>query len=57
MLTEAQIKEFQQVYKKQFNKEISSEEALEQGTKLITLMKILAGQYNKDINKSSITGG
>ena len=40
MLTEDQIKEFQQIYKNQFNKEISKEEALEQGTKLMTLMKI-----------------
>lgn len=57
MPTEDQIKEFQQIYKEQFRKEINSKEALEQGTKLITLMKILAGQYNKDKNKSSITGG
>ena len=41
MLTENQIKEFQQIYKNQFNKEISKEEALEQGTKLITLMNYI----------------
>ena len=53
MLTEDQIKEFQQVCKKQFNKEISKEEALEQGTKLITLMKILVEQNIKNKDKSS----
>jgi len=57
MLTENQIKEFQQICKKQFNKEISKEEALRQGTKLITLMKILVEQYIKDKSKSSISGG
>ena len=30
MLTKSQIKELQQIYKKQFGKEISSKEALEQ---------------------------
>ena len=45
MLTEDQIKEFQQIYKNQFNKEISKEEALRQGTKLITLMKILVDNH------------
>jgi hypothetical protein len=40
MLTEDQIKEFQQIYKNQFNKETSKEESLRQGTKLVTLMKI-----------------
>ena len=41
MLKEEDIKEFQQIYKRQFGKEISSKEALEQGTKLVSLMKIL----------------
>ena len=52
MLTEDQIKEFQQIYKNQFGKEISSEEALRQGTKLITLMKILVEQNIKNLDKS-----
>lgn len=47
-LTEGQIKEFQQIYKTQFGREISKEEAMEQGAKLISLMKILAEQHIKD---------
>jgi len=57
MLTEDQIEEFQQIYKNQFNKEISKEEALRQGTKLVTLMKILVEQNIKDKSKSSTSGG
>lgn len=52
MLTEDQIKEFQQIYKNQFNKEISKEEAFGQGTKLVTLIQILVEQYIKDKGKS-----
>ena len=54
MLTEGQIKEFQQIYKNQFNKEISKEEAIRQGTGLIALAKIIAEQYMKDKEKASI---
>ena len=56
MLTEDQIKEFQQIYKNQFNKEISKEEALRQGTKLITLMKILVDHQIKNQCKTSSEG-
>jgi hypothetical protein len=56
MLTEDQIEEFQQIYKNQFNKEISKEEALEQGTKLITLMKILVDYQMKNQDKNAATG-
>ena len=56
MLTEDQIKEFQQIYKNQFNKEISKEEALEQGTKLLTLMKILVDNYKNNQCKTSTEG-
>ena len=52
MLSEDQIKEFQQIYKTQFGKEINKEEAMEQGTKLIALMKTLAEQHIEDKNKS-----
>ena len=38
-LTDKDIKDFQELYRKRFNKEISRQEALEQGTKLLTLMK------------------
>lgn len=39
MLTNQDIQNFQAIYKKNFGKEISKEEAYEQGIKLITLMK------------------
>ncbi len=32
MLSEDQIKEYQQIYKKQYGKEINKKEAIEQGT-------------------------
>jgi len=47
MLSEADIKKFQEIYKKEFSKEISKKEALEQGIKLITLMKIILKQNMK----------
>jgi hypothetical protein len=56
MLKEDQIKEFQQIYKNQFNKEISKEEALEQVTKLLTLRKILVDSQIKNQCKTSIEG-
>ena len=56
MLTEDQIKEFQQIYKNQFNKEISKEEALRQGKKFITLMKILVDYQIKNQCKTSAEG-
>jgi len=40
MLSEKDIKNFQEIYKKEYGKEITKEEALEQGIKLVTLMKI-----------------
>jgi hypothetical protein len=39
MLSDKSIEEFQQLYKKHFGKEISKQEAMEQGLKLIQLMK------------------
>jgi urease accessory protein UreF len=38
-LTDKDIENFQALYKKHFNKEISRQEALDKGTKLLTLMK------------------
>jgi len=48
MLSENDIKKFQEIYKKEFGKEISKQGALEQGIKLITLMKIVLEQNIKD---------
>ena len=47
MLSEDDINKFQEIYQKEFGKEISKEEALEQGIKLITLMKIILKQNMK----------
>lgn len=44
MLSEEDVKKFQEIYKKEFGKEINKKEALEQGTKLVNLMKILLKQ-------------
>ena len=52
MLKEEDIKEFQQIYKKQFGKEISSQDALEEGTKLLSLMKILVDYQVKNQDKN-----
>jgi hypothetical protein len=41
MLTDEQIRKYQDIYKKRFGKEISKEEALEQGIKLVRLMEII----------------
>ena len=56
MLTEDQIKEFQQIYTNQFNKEISKEEAIKQGTKLLTLMEILVDYQIKKQGDISAEG-
>ena len=39
MLTDKQLEKYRAIYKKQFDKEISKAEALEQGTKLMNLIK------------------
>jgi hypothetical protein len=41
MLSDKQIKKFQTLYKNRFGKEISREDALEQGVKLIRLMELI----------------
>lgn len=41
MLTEEQITKFQTLYRKRFGKEISREQALEKGIKLIRLIEII----------------
>ncbi len=40
-LSDEQIKSFQDIYRRQFGKEISREEALEQGIKLARLMRLI----------------
>lgn len=41
MLTDKEITKYQKIYKKRFGKEISKKDALEQGMKLITLIKTI----------------
>lgn len=41
MLSDERIAQFQAIYKKHFGKEISREDALEQGTKLIRMMELI----------------
>ena len=41
MLSDEQIKKFQALYKNRFGKEISREEAFEQGAKLVRLVELI----------------
>ena len=41
MLTEEQVKKFQDIYQKRFDKEISKAAVLEKGIKLVRMMKII----------------
>ena len=41
MLTENEVGKFQKLYKKRYGKEISREEAYEQGAKLIRLVELI----------------
>jgi len=56
MLTENQIKEFQQIYKEKYNQEISEEEAIEIGKSVRILAEIIVEQYIADKKKSLKTG-
>lgn len=47
MLSEERVKQFQALYKKRYGKEISYQDALEQGTKLISLLKIIYKPMSK----------
>jgi hypothetical protein len=44
MLTEQNIKEYQEIYFKEYIKNISKEEALRQGEKLVLLVKVVSGK-------------
>lgn len=48
MLSDEQIKKFQTLYKNRFGKEISREEAYEQGVKLIRLIEIIYKPMSKE---------
>ena len=53
ILPEYQIKKYQQIYKKQFGKETSREEAIKQGTALMKLAEIMLEKYLKNKRKTS----
>jgi len=57
-LTDKEIAEFQRIYEKEFGVKISKQDALEQGTKLINLVKAvyqpIPAQSGKNIPDSSI---
>lgn len=48
MISKEQLEEFKLIYKKEFNKEISDQEALEQATKLLRLVEIIYKSALKD---------
>lgn len=48
-LTDEQLSKFQELYFKNFGTRISKEEALEQGIKLITLIKRISTTLNKTL--------
>jgi hypothetical protein len=53
-LSDEEIESYQKVYKECFNKEISKQEALEQGLRLVNFMRLLIEidlQNNKSANE------
>lgn len=46
-LTDEDIAEFQRLFKEHFGKEISKEEALDRGLRLIRYMKVVLQEYPK----------
>ena len=52
VLTDGDIKKFQTIYKEQFGKEISKEDAYEQGIKLLELMKLIYKPMTEEEMKS-----
>ena len=47
MLSESQITKYQEIYKNNFGKEISREEACSQGVRLVNLMRVICGPDKK----------
>lgn len=52
MLSDKQIKQFQILYKRHFNKNITKEEALKKGISLINLLRIVCRPINNTENKN-----
>lgn len=53
MLSSKAIEDFQRLYKQDFGKEISKQEAMERGTKLVELMKIICKTPKQEKDKLS----
>ncbi len=51
-LTDEHIEEFQMLYRKHFGKDISKDEALEKGLRLIRLIEILSRFISHEQNQS-----
>lgn len=47
MISEKALKEFKEVHKKEFNIDLSDQDALEKATKLLNLMKAVYGPMSK----------
>lgn len=48
MISQEALKEYKKIYRKQFGKDISDVDALEQATKLLNLMKIVYKPMTKE---------
>lgn len=48
MITAEQLSEFKEIYKKEFKKDISDQEALDKATRLINLMRIIYRPMTKN---------
>ena len=44
MLSKQAIKEYKEIYKKEYGEELSDEEAIKQGTNLIELVKLITSK-------------
>lgn len=53
MLTDDQITKFQFIWKQRFNQEISKEEALKQGIKLVNLIRVICRPDNQQNQKEN----
>lgn len=48
MISEKALKEFKEIYKEEFGEDISDEEAIDLGTRLINLFKVIYRPIPKD---------
>lgn len=51
MLTDKHIEKYREIYKQVFGKEVSKEKALEDGTKLVLLVKLVLSTTSKQTSK------